>query len=536
MHISHMHEAISSRILILLLKLPPIYRNRMQTKKNILCVWLGLVLIMTMLASNVFAVQQIKMEVGQSQRLKLSTTANRINVGKTGILSLTMPDPMTLSMKAWTPGVTTLQVWYTNNTYENILVIVSEVNQSGLDSVANYLSDKLKDLKLSVVVTPKLSATDVQKVLISGETSKINQGYYEDSIAMFTDMIDSQVTFVTPKPAITAKAEAEKVATAVKLAEAEVKTKAKAEKPQLVQIDVSILDVSLSRAKDLGVAWFANNTSIGLSPSGSSTPNSSFTLTGIKDNFNGSTILGFNIMSAQLRALIDNGCATILAAPKLTVKSGEKASFLAGGEVPIVSTTANTSSVTYRKFGTQLDITPKILEGNLINVLVKSSFSQIDNTIAVNGNPGFTRKDASTELTIQSGLTFALAGFVQRNKSDTVSRLPVLGCLPVFGQAFRKNISSVEEKETLILITPHVLCEQTGCFKEAWIGSRYAYAEENQLEQEDSLGLNEFCDRHHHRELMETPEGEPVYDSEFCMPSDCNPLSLFDDEGYYYCE
>lgn len=515
----------------------------MQTKKNIVCLWLGLMLTLTMLASSVFAVQQVNLEVGQAQRLKLNTTANRINVGKSGVVSLTMPDPMNLAIKAWQPGVTTLQVWYANNSYENILVVVTEVNQSAMQSIATYLSDKLKDLNLVVTIPLKLSATDIQKILITGETPKVNQGYYQDTIEMFSDMIDSQVTFVTPKaPSAVAKNESEiliAAAAAAKVAETAAKAKVKAELPKLVQIDVSILDISLTRAKDIGVQWFDNKTTAGListtgSPAGGDP--SKFTLDGVQNVWKGTSVLGFNIMSAQLRALIDNGCATILAAPKLTVKSGEKASFLAGGEVPIVSTTANTSSVTYRKFGTQLEITPKIMEGCLVNVIVKSSFSQIDQSIAVAGNPGFTRKDATTELTIDSGRTFALAGFIQRNKSDTVSRLPVLGCLPIVGQAFRKNIVDIEERETLILITPHILCEQTGCFKEAWIGSKYAYAEQNQMEQEDSLGLNEYCDREHGRHLCETADGEPVYDSEFYMPSDCNPTSLFDCEGYYYCE
>jgi Flp pilus assembly secretin CpaC len=450
-------------------------------------------------------IPQLNLTLGQVQRYKLHSIANRINITKSGIVDPIMPDPMTVSIRAIRPGVTSLQVFYENNTQELINVVVSPVDQTRFQTVQQSLQNTLSTYGLKAELLPATS-DQPPKIQVSGETLKYNQDCINYIIQPFNDLIDNKVTYTTPKPSPPAVAPLTPTANLASV------TNNLPEETPHVQVDTEILIIDLTRARDLGIDWFSNDSSLTFSPLDAV---SSTVLTGANpfniNPYKAATVLNFDYMMIQLRALRQEGCTKTLAAPKLITRSGEKASFMAGGEVPITSTTANTSSVTYRKFGTILDTTPTVLPKNRVSVDLKANLSEIDNSIAVNGNPGFEKTEIVSFLTIEDGKSSAVAGHLTRVRNENITRLPFFGRLPIIGQAFRKNINNMVEEQVLVIVTPHILRQMEGCYKEPTMGTPYTRAEVDYMMDDDIFGLNRQFNEIEKRKLSQDSTGNPIY-------------------------
>lgn len=162
-----------------------------------------------------------------------------------------------------------------------------------------------------------------------------------------------------------------------------------------------------------------------------------------------------------LDILKENGLAKILAEPSLVASSGEKASFLAGGEYPIPVPQQNGSiTIEFKKFGIQLDFQPEILANGRIKLSVKPEVSQLDYTTAILVEgfavPGLTTRTAKTQIELNSGQSFAIAGLFSDKMSDNVSKLPWLGDVPVLGALFRSSEFQSDKSELVILVTPSI--------------------------------------------------------------------------------
>ncbi len=165
-----------------------------------------------------------------------------------------------------------------------------------------------------------------------------------------------------------------------------------------------------------------------------------------------------------IEALQANGSLTILAEPNLTAVTGETASFLAGGEVPIpVPTGQGGDSITvqYKPFGVALSFTPTLVKDNRIAMRVKPEVSSIatstDFSVKGFNLPSFTVRRAETTVEMASGQTFAMAGLFQREVSRNVDKVPLLGDVPVLGPLFRSERYQRNETELVILITPYLV-------------------------------------------------------------------------------
>ncbi|WP_338664504.1 type II and III secretion system protein family protein [Pararoseomonas sp. SCSIO 73927] len=165
---------------------------------------------------------------------------------------------------------------------------------------------------------------------------------------------------------------------------------------------------------------------------------------------------------ALLDALQREGVVSLLAEPTLTAISGQTASFLAGGEVPIpVPQRDQVVTVEYKKFGVGLEFTPTVLPGDRIGLRVAPEVSEVANTnvLRINGYsvPSFITRRADTTVELASGQTLAIAGLFQRRLSDGLDSLPLLGDVPVLGALFRSSRFQRAETELLILITPYIV-------------------------------------------------------------------------------
>lgn len=163
-----------------------------------------------------------------------------------------------------------------------------------------------------------------------------------------------------------------------------------------------------------------------------------------------------------LEAMRRNGLINILAEPNLTAVSGQQASFLAGGEVPVpIPQSGGTTQVIYKPFGVSLDFMPTLIATNRIALHVRPQVSSLAHTgeVKIQGIdiPAFTVRRADTTVEVASGQTFAIAGLFQRELTQDLDKLPLLSEVPVLGAIFTSERFRRNETELVILITPYLV-------------------------------------------------------------------------------
>jgi pilus assembly protein CpaC len=181
-----------------------------------------------------------------------------------------------------------------------------------------------------------------------------------------------------------------------------------------------------------------------------------------------STNVTFGFPRAELQmfmqALRENDLARILAEPNLVAISGQTATFLAGGEVPIPVTqggaTAGAITIEYKEFGVRLAFTPTVLGGQIIRLHVMTEVSQAVPGGSVSGGlPVFTFTTRRVESTIEcgNGQSFAIAGLLDDQIQATASKIPALGDIPVLGALFSSTRYQKSETEMVVLVTPQLV-------------------------------------------------------------------------------
>lgn len=171
-------------------------------------------------------------------------------------------------------------------------------------------------------------------------------------------------------------------------------------------------------------------------------------------------LLGLDILTALDLAETD-GYATTLAQPTLTALSGETASFLAGGEIPIpVPQYQGVTTIEYKQYGVSLAFTPTVLGDGRISLRVRPEVSQLTtSTVSIQGYsvPGLTTRRAETTVELGSGQSFVIGGLLSNNTQNNVNKAPFLGDLPILGQLFRSNGWKRSESELIIVVTPYLV-------------------------------------------------------------------------------
>jgi pilus assembly protein CpaC len=168
---------------------------------------------------------------------------------------------------------------------------------------------------------------------------------------------------------------------------------------------------------------------------------------------------------AVFRALRTTGEVRTLAEPNLIAMDGAAASFLAGGEFPfpVVQAAAADARVTiqWREFGVRLNFTPFLTGGGNIRLQVEPEVSSLDfaSGLVVSGFavPSLLTRRASTEVELRDGQTFAIAGLLDHNTLESVTRIPLLGDLPIIGNLFRSRLRRENRMELLVLVTPRLV-------------------------------------------------------------------------------
>jgi len=246
-----------------------------------------------------------------------------------------------------------------------------------------------------------------------------------------------------------------------------------------VQLEVLFAEVSRSAVREIGLnlLWGTPTLGAGLS-SGTQQDVGAFfqpQLSGVTDNsgFVGIPASSTSVMSvgaiasainlvAVAQLLDEYRIGKILAQPVLVSLSGQKAEFLAGGELPIPKPSSQGQiSIIFKEYGVKLLFVPTVLAGNVIDVRLLIEISEIDdaNSLPIAGIsvPGFITRKASTHLRIESGKTFAVAGLLNEDSTFFRKGLPGLGRLPIVGALFRAVRHQRTETEVVLYVTPRLV-------------------------------------------------------------------------------
>ncbi|WP_443088766.1 type II and III secretion system protein family protein [Vibrio sp. SCSIO 43137] len=160
---------------------------------------------------------------------------------------------------------------------------------------------------------------------------------------------------------------------------------------------------------------------------------------------------------AVISAVGNESVGKILAEPNLTVFSGEQASFLVGGELPIAVREDNGISIHYKEYGVRLSMVAKVVDADSIRLTLQPEVSSFDKSYTTSTGqvdiPAFQTRKAKTTVQLKNGQSFILAGLLSSEDAESLSKIPYLGDIPILGALFSSTKSVRSKKELIIVAT-----------------------------------------------------------------------------------
>jgi general secretion pathway protein D len=233
--------------------------------------------------------------------------------------------------------------------------------------------------------------------------------------------------------------------------------------PNQVLIEATIAEVTLSDDLQFGVRWFFQN------KSGSKTGAFGELINGaINSAFPGfSFVAKAGSNQITLTALNEIGRVNVLASPSLMVLDKKTATLQIGDQVPVTTQSAVSvvtpgapvvNSVSYKDTGVILNITPRINESGRVLLDIEQEVSTVQRTTSSGiDSPTFGQRRVKTTVVVNDGEGITLGGLIQDRNSHVASQIPVLGDIPIIGNAFREKRNVIEKTELVIMLTPRVV-------------------------------------------------------------------------------
>lgn len=250
------------------------------------------------------------------------------------------------------------------------------------------------------------------------------------------------------------------------------------EHPSQIRLEAQIIEINSDYTKNLGIQYWSQTPGSN-SSSDSSTGNSNSGITvGTAGLFYGGEDfssnrkhggwLGSHVanVNVTLQALINEGKARILSRPSITTMSGKPANILIGGRIPIPVSDGNGNvSIDWHEYGMKLNIEPVVDSEDKITSKVHAEVSTLDYSHGVKIDsfsvPGIATREAESEVNVRSGMTMAIGGLINSEDAKIVSKIPLLGDLPIIGRFFRHTSNTRDKREVIILITPTLVADDT---------------------------------------------------------------------------
>lgn len=373
-------------------------------------IFILVMLLISMFAVPAFANEKIDVGINSSRILNLDNV-ERIAVANPEIADVVVVSASEVILVGKTAGTTTMHVWA----------------QGGRNSYTVDVTER--DILLANEIKSTLGISNI-KVIKTGKTIVIEGKVLDASQKKRAEMM--------------ASAYGEKVVNLLEIVQ-----------PIQVKIEARIIEIDKGKTDKLGFSWgmpTVGNFIFGQSTTNRYQPNS-FGKMGTFAEVNG-----------QLDALIKNGAGRILSKPNMVTISGEKASILVGGEIPLpVAYENNKITYEYKEYGIKLNVEPVVNSEGLINSKITAEVSSLDWSSAFKlagggfSIPALKKSKAETVVALSSGQTMAIGGLLSSTQSTDLIKVPFLGDLPVIGALFRSKSFNKSETELIVLLTPTIV-------------------------------------------------------------------------------
>jgi len=355
----------------------------------------------------------------------------RIAIGNGSVISVTTMDNKQLLVIAEKEGSSTLHLWLKDGTEQ-----VSTFNV-----IDSSMKKKLEDInKLLVNVDNVTARIAGNKIVLEGDmVSDANQ----DRVKAIADMYKDVVNFV-----------------------------GKVGWEKMVYLEFKVLELTNKGSSSLGISWDStiNGPAAGViaDPVGNSLyryiPDKASSGVDMSSNFplkvwppKGFVTLA-SVITSKINLLVQDGEATMLAAPNLTTRSGSTAKFIAGGEIPLpVQGAFGQTTVEFKEYGIIAEVTPVADSSGVIYAKVDVEVSSIDRSVTIQNIPGLLKRKTTAEFNARDGETVVLNGLYSYQISKDSQKLPVLGDVPLLGGLFRNKNDDKQTREVAIIITPRII-------------------------------------------------------------------------------
>jgi len=233
-----------------------------------------------------------------------------------------------------------------------------------------------------------------------------------------------------------------------------------------IDIKVYVLEVDKTAQSNLGISLYAAQPVLGQATPSLVPPSFPFietpSLPGSGLAFTIQPFYRTTTLAPTLNLLMTEGHAKILSSPDLVTSPGKKATFLVGGQIPVVTSTGlGAVNVQYQNYGVQLNVTPDILGNGSIHAVVAPTISALDysNAVIVSGFqiPALTVSELSTDVITRPGESIMLGGLVKRLEMKTISKIPLLSEIPILGKLFTSTAYQNQQTDVVFVMTPQII-------------------------------------------------------------------------------
>ncbi|USD40141.1 pilus assembly protein N-terminal domain-containing protein [Vibrio sp. SCSIO 43135] len=390
--------------------------------------WLSFGLVL-LISNSALAQKLVKMDEGQAKTISVQQDVSSVFISQPEIADYQVIDSRNIVVYAKETGRAALLVFNENG--EIIVTKNIQVNKS-LEPIRQQLEIHYPNVEVNVsnigdqvVLTgtvPNEQLKDDLGVMVGELLAKKSDEKLVEWSGDLDDQNDNEVSFMTRRSFEGLVNNIEVVTT------------------KQVNVKLTIAEVSQSFMEEIGVQY------------GSSGANPGIFVNPIKD-FSSSDIL------SVITAIGDDTVGHVLAEPNLSVISGENASFLVGGEIPVVTVVDGGTNIEYKEFGIRLDLMAKVLNDEKIKLALMPEVSSLDTQYEDRrySLPALKSRRAQTTVELGDGQSFVLAGLLSSEDQESLSKIPYIGDIPVLGALFRKSSTKRNKMELIIVATVNLV-------------------------------------------------------------------------------
>lgn len=411
-----------------------------------------LLMLSLLLINNQTFSQSHYLQVGQSQTIKLPENVNTVFITKEAVANYEIIGDRSLIIYAKKNGITSLIAYD-----ENDNIILNDI--INVDPVLSQISYRLKqDFPNSNITIDKYQTGDTGELgvyVIRGTTpDTVTKDRILDFIGVMIGTNETKSEY-----SVDGGDNSFQMDFMTKRSYSNIVDQIEVTQESQINVKLTFVEVNKEFADALGIEWqsLTLNSMVGGSDIKSNSMGE-FSLLGLKKGFDIGNI------TTIIRAIKSDKLGKVLAEPNLSVLSGETASFLVGGEIPVVVSGTNngdSNTVDYKEYGIKLNIGAKLNNNKRIRLVVANEFSSISDRYTFNNYsiPILSTRKTSSTIDLADGDSFVIAGLISEQDIESLQKIPFLGDIPILG-ALARSASTTRLKTELVvfatvkLVTP----------------------------------------------------------------------------------